>query len=187
MNRDYHGGSGSDFLRPSGFGLRISRVVCLLTLAAAALTVAASPDAPGPGVSSTPRDFFNAGTQKLREGSLREAETLLESVLASPRERLQPPALYNLGHVRFGQGAEELKKSPLAAPTIARGRAAEQQAGEAIGEADEALAGNDVQKLVAAYVRGRGVRKELKAAIEAVRRALGAHGAALAKWRRSSG
>jgi hypothetical protein len=140
-----------------------------------------------PPAPSTPRESFNAGTRMLRQGKLREAEAFLESALASQRERLAPPALYNLGHVRFGQGTEELKKSPSAGPTVARGRAAVQQAGEAIGLADEALAGNDVQKMVAAYLRGRGARKELKAATEAVRRALGAHGAALAKWQRASG
>src|SRR5258705_148388 len=123
MNGEHHGGSGSDFLRPSDFGLRISRAVCLLALAAAAFTVAASPDAPGPPVPSNPREFFNAGTQNLRNGKLREAEALLESALASQQQRLESPALYNLGHVRFGQGIEELKKSPSARPTLARGKA----------------------------------------------------------------
>jgi tetratricopeptide (TPR) repeat protein len=123
----------------------------------------------------------------LRDGKLREAEALLESALASQMERLDSPALYNLGHVRFGQGSEELKKSPAARPTLARGRSAARQADEALALVDEALAGNDVQKMVAAYVRGRGVRKDLKAVTEAVRRALGAHGAALGKWQRASG
>ena len=41
--------------------------------------------------------------------------------------------------------------------------------------------------MVAAYLRGRGARKELKAATQAVRRALQAYGAALARWERSSG
>ena len=141
-------------------------------------------DSPAP---STPRESFNAGTQLLLQGKLREAEAFLESALASQQERLEPPALYNLGHVRFGQGTEELKKSPSAGPTLARGRTAAQQAGEAIGLADKALSGNDIQEMVAAYLRGRGVRRELKAATEAVRRALGAQGAALGKWQRASG
>jgi hypothetical protein len=42
-------------------------------------------------------------------------------------------------------------------------------------------------KMVAAYMRGRGARKELKSAIEAVRQALKVHGSTLAKWQRSSG
>ena len=80
-----------------------------------------------------------------------------------------------------------LKKSPPARPTIARGRTVAQQADEAIRRADEALGGNDLQKLVAAYLHGRGARKELKAATEAVRRALAVYGAALARWQRASG
>src|SRR5262245_59160372 len=99
---------------------------------------------------ATPRECFNVSTQKLRQGKLREAETLLETVLASQLERLQAPALYNLGHVRFGEGVEELKKGPSAKPTAARGRAAAESANEAIRSADEALAGGEVQKLVEA-------------------------------------
>ena len=140
-----------------------------------------------PGAPATPREFFNAGTQQLRAGKLREAEAFLTSSVESQQEKLQAPALYNLGHVRFAQGIEVLKKSPPARPTIARGQTAAQQADQAIRQADEALLSNEVQKLVAAYMRGRGARKELKAATEAVRRALAVHGAALARWQRASG
>jgi len=136
---------------------------------------------------TTPREFFNAGSQKLREGKLREAEAFLQSALAKQDERVQTLALYNLGHVRFAQGLEELKKSLAAKPSAARGSAAAQRGDQAIRQAADALAGNDVQKMVAAYQHGRGVRKELKAATEAVRRALELHGAALRKWRRALG
>src|SRR6266567_5627903 len=51
---------------------------------------------------ATPRELFNAGTQQLRGGKLREAEASLETALASQKPALQPVALYNLGHVRFG-------------------------------------------------------------------------------------
>jgi tetratricopeptide (TPR) repeat protein len=135
----------------------------------------------------TPREYYNAGTQELRNGKLREAEAALETTVACQQERLQVPALYNLGHVRFAQGIEALKKSPPAGPTVARGRAAERQADEAIRKLDDALAGNDVQQLVAAYMHGRGARKELKTALEAVRKAMTAYGAALSRWQRSSG
>jgi hypothetical protein len=160
-----------------------------LLVAVAALEVRATPttstpEAPPP---ATPREFFNAGTQKLREGKLREAEAFLESTLASQNEQFQPPALYNLGHVRFGQGKEELKKGPAAGPTLAYSRAASQAAQAAIRSADDALAGDDVNKMVASYMAGRGVRKELNAAIKAVKLAMQTHGAALAKWERSSG
>jgi tetratricopeptide (TPR) repeat protein len=154
------------------------------------LTQAATATAPGkaePAPPGTPREFFNAGTQQLRAGKLREAEAFLESATASQQEPLQAPALYNLGHVRFAQGIEVLKKSPPKQPTLDRGRAAAQQADAAIRQAEQALLSNDLQKLVAAYMRGRGARKELKAATEAVQRALAVHGAALARWQRASG
>jgi tetratricopeptide (TPR) repeat protein len=148
------------------------------------LAFAATPEPPPP---ATPREFYNAGTRQLDAGKLREAEASLESALASQKERLYPPALYNLGLVRFGQGLEQLKKGPAAKPTLERGQSAAQQADAAIRQANEALGGNDVDKMVAAYMRGRGVRRELKAATQAVRRALQVHGATLAKWERGSG
>jgi tetratricopeptide (TPR) repeat protein len=144
----------------------------------------ATPDSAPP---TTPREFYNAGARQLHAGKLREAEASLESALASQDQRLQPPALYNLGLVRFRQGVEQLKKGPAAKPTADRARASAQQADAALRQADEALAGNDVQKMVAAYLRGRGARKELKAATEAVRRALQVHGSVLGRWERASG
>ena len=135
----------------------------------------------------TPREFYNAGTRQLGAGKLREAEASLQSTLDSQNQRLQPPALYNLGLVRFGQGVEQLKKGPAAKPTLERGHSAAQQADVALRQANEALGGNDLDKMVAAYMRGRGARKELKAATEAVRRALQMHGAVLTRWERSSG
>lgn len=143
-----------------------------------------APDAEPP---STPREFYNVGTRELQAGKLREAEASLESALAGQTAWLQPPALYNLGHVRFGLGLEELKKGPAAAPTSARGRAAAQIAEEATRDAEAALASDDVQRMVASYLRGRGARRELKAATQAVKRAMQAYGNALGKWQRSSG
>jgi tetratricopeptide (TPR) repeat protein len=136
---------------------------------------------------STPREFFNAGTEKLQAGKLREAEALLESALSSQIARLQPPALYNLGWVRFGQGSEELKKTPPAGQTAGVARSVAQHTDEAVRLADEALKVNELEQLLAAYIRGRGQRKQLKAATEAVRRALDAHGVALRKWERAGG
>src|ERR1035438_6665203 len=153
-----------------------------LLLAASAL--AATPE---PAPPDTPREFYNAGTRQLAARKLREAEASLESALASQKEQLRPPALYNLGLVRFGQGVEQLKKGPAAKPTLERGHSATQQADAALRQANEALGGNEVDKMVAAYMRGRGARKELKAATEAVRRALQVHGAVLTRWERSSG
>jgi hypothetical protein len=136
---------------------------------------------------ASPREFFNAGTRQLSAGKLREAEASLETALVSQDQRLQPSALYNLGIVRFRQGLEELKKGPTAKPTVARGQSATQQGDEALRQAEGALASDDMLKMVAAYMRGRGARKELKGATEAVQRALKAHGTTLARWERSSG
>jgi tetratricopeptide (TPR) repeat protein len=171
--------------RPSDFGLRISLLPLLIALAA----LDATPSAPAPEQTppTTPREFYNAGARQLGAGKLREAEASLESALASQNPQIQPPALYNLGLVRFGQGVEQLKKGPAAKPTADRAKTIARQADDAIRQAEEALAGNDVQKMVAAYLRGRGARKELKAATQAVRRALQVHGAVLTRWERSSG
>jgi len=155
--------------------------VCLLAPSALA---GPGPDAAPP---SSPREYFNAGTRQLSAGKLREAEASLETALTSQDERLQPPALYNLGLVRFAQGAEELKKGPAAKPTLARGQKATEQGDEALHQVEGALASDDMLKMVAAYMRGRGARKELKGATEAVQRALKAHGSTLARWERSSG
>jgi len=135
----------------------------------------------------TARDFFNAGTRKLNGKNLREAETFLQSALAQQDEHLQPPALYNLGHVRFTQGVEELKKSPNAGQTKARGQSALQQGGRAIQQAKTALEENELIDLVGAYQRGRGARREMKQAMEQLRRALEIHGVTLRKWQRSLG
>ena len=140
-----------------------------------------------PAAPSTPREFFNAGTRELTAGKFREAEAFLEAALASQNERLQTPALYNLGHVRFAQGVQELKKGPSTEATANLSRSAEEQGAAAIRAADEALESNDVQKMVAAYLNGRGKRREIKAAKEAVLQALKAHRTTLAKWQRASG
>jgi tetratricopeptide (TPR) repeat protein len=175
-----------NFFRGSGnrFAIAFLALGFVLFEVHATPPVKSTPEPPPP---STPREFFNAGTQKLQQGKLREAESFFESALASQITRFQPPALYNLGHVRFGQGVEELKKGPAAGPTAAHGQAATQSADEASREADEALQSEDVNKMVAAYLHGRGVRRELKAATKAVKRAMETHGTALSKWQRSSG
>ena len=161
----------------------------LLPLFIALTALAATPvtPAPEPTPPTTSRELYNAGTRELGAGKLREAESSLEAALASQNLRLQPSALYNLGLVRFGQGVEQLKKGPAARPTADRAKATSREADSALRQAEDALAGNDVQKMVAAYLRGRGARRELKSATQAVRRALQVYGAALAKWQRASG
>jgi hypothetical protein len=74
-----------------------------------------------------------------------------------------------------------------AGPANSVASSAHEHAGQAIRLADEALAGNEMDKLIAAYINGKGRRKEMKAATEAVKQALEAHGNALRRWERSSG
>ena len=93
----------SDFLRPSGFGLRTSAASSLSALTAFAAAEHERRPTP-PASSSTPaRDSFSAG-------KLREAEASLETALASQDQRLQPPALYNLGLVRFRAGRRAIEE-----------------------------------------------------------------------------
>ena len=158
--------------------LSVGLGVCLL-----AQSALATPET----VPTSPREYLNAGTRQLKAGKLREAEASLEAALGSQNQRLQPSALYNLGLVRFGQGAEELKKGPAAEPTTVRGQRATEQGDEALREVEGVLASDDMLRMVAAYMRGRGARKELKSATEVVKRALKAHGSTLARWERSSG
>lgn len=161
----------------------------LVTGSSALLVIAASapPTQRQEPPPSKPREFFNMGTERLQERKFREAEAFLLSALAAQEEILQPPALYNLGHVRFGQGLEDLKKSPSSRQMRAAAKASSDTADEAIQEAEQAMAGEDIQRMVAAYLRGRGARKDLRQATKAVRQALDAYGDALMKWQRSSG
>lgn len=135
---------------------------------------------------SSPREFYNDGTQKLKDGKLREAEASLQTAVASQDERVQTAALYNLGEVRFRQGAQELTNvSPRAVDS--QSSHAQQSGADAIRQADAALAGDDLQALVAAYQHGRGAQRELKAATKAVEHALETYRVVLLKWERASG
>ncbi len=136
-----------------------------------------------PVMHETARGFYNAGTEQLRAGKLSDAETLLESSLARQDEQVQPAALFNLGHVRFAQGTVELKKSSPGATQ--RSQAAMQDGATAIQKAEDALADNDMQQMVDAYLAGHGTRKEMRAAMRAVQRAMEQYGKTLVKWRRA--
>jgi hypothetical protein len=135
----------------------------------------------------TAKDFFNAGAKNLSATNLSDAEAMFQAALAKQDETVQPLALYNLGHVRFAQGSEELKKNPMGSTTTLRAELALNAAGSAIQSAEAALAANDVQQMVEAYLRGRGARKQLRTAYDAVQRALKTYGSTLQKWRRSLG
>jgi hypothetical protein len=155
---------------------------------------------------ATARDFYNEGARYLALTNLWRAEYSLERSLTFQDERMQPAALYNLGHIRFRQGAEELKKGPPGGRTAGVGKAVLSEADEAVQALDQALASasptastnsgapsaetaldDSVKQLVASYLKGRGARRDLKAATKAVKLALQAHQNTLLKWERSSG
>ena len=50
------------------------------------------------------RELHNRGTRRLAEGDLAGAEEALRASLGRDADALRPPALHNLGHVRFGKG-----------------------------------------------------------------------------------
>ena len=54
------------------------------------------------------RELHNRGTQRLAEGDLAGAEDALRASLGRDVDPLRPPALHNLGHVRFGKGKSVL-------------------------------------------------------------------------------
>lgn len=181
------------FLGSSAFVVRCSLLFLCFSLCPAgfgATTDSTNADvslSPPPVVQDTARGLYNAGTAKLLAGKWHEAESQLAASLAKQDERLQPAALFNLGYVRFAQGSEELQKAPPSGAVSQRARAAAVVGGDAIQKAKDALASNDVQQMVQAYVFGRGVRKEMRAAATAVQRAMEVYGKTLAKWRRSLG
>ncbi len=147
----------------------------------------ATPLAPAPVAPVSARGFYNAGTRQLAAGKLTEAEVMLQGALNRQDERIRTLALYNLGHVRFTIGAEQLQKAAPAGAARVRGEQANLAGVEAIQSAEAALKANDVQQMVATYLRGRGVCKELRAAYDAVYQALQVHRMTLEKWQRALG
>jgi tetratricopeptide (TPR) repeat protein len=165
--------------------------LCLLASTAPAhtntnSTVASAPVKAAP-LPDTPRDYYNAGTEHLRAGKLREAEIALMTAAARDQQEVQTHALYNLGQTRFQQGVEALKKSPEAEATRQRGDAAGELADRAIRNADAALANGETTGLLRAYLEGRGARKELREAMKVLDKALEAHRTTLLRWQRSAG
>ena len=134
----------------------------------------------------TARDFYNAGTELLAANKFADAEQMFQSALAAQDERVQPAALYNLGHARFDEGVELLKKGPDAQKVAAQGNAALAAGGQAIRSAQSALAKMICRKMIAAYLEGRGVRHELRDAEKAVQAAMETYGNTLRKWRRAA-
>ena len=142
---------------------------------------------PAPSTPRSPREAYNLGVARLEKGDLTGAETLLHAAVASNQDALQPSALYNLGIIRFEQGQDELKKSQDAGQVTRRGEVGAAAADSALQQGFDALARANLDALVAAYRRGRGARKELKAVVTALQETIERHGVALARWQRSSG
>ncbi|HET6407143.1 MAG TPA: hypothetical protein VFG14_04620 [Chthoniobacteraceae bacterium] len=145
------------------------------------------PLAMGARADMSPRDAYNEGTKALEKGNLRESESWLLRATSSQKETLQPPALYNLGHVRFQQGRELLKGEAARQPMVDRADSATDEGGDAISNADRALKSDDLMAILEAYMNGRATRKELRLANEDVQRALDLYGSVLVRWRRSVG
>lgn len=78
----------------------------LLFLLPAGLAAADAPADPLRGLDA--RALHNRGTQRLAEGDLAGAEEALRASLGRDVDDLRPPALHNLGHVRFGKGKAAL-------------------------------------------------------------------------------
>ncbi len=156
----------------------ITTVLLALGISFPANLVAATTNAP-----VTARDHYNAGTKQFAAGKLDTAEASLQTALDRQEESLQPAALYNLGHVRFAQGAAELKKIPGEKTIRADSERALGSGAAAVDTVTAALASDSMPVLVAAYQRGRGAKKELNAAFDVIRRALEAHERTLEKWR----
>lgn len=133
----------------------------------------------------TARDFYNAGTELLAAKKFTEAEQMFLSALAAQDQRVQPPALYNLGHARFADGLAALKKGPSGQSIDAQSGQADLKAGSAIQRGQAALMDNDLSKLIAAYIDGHGARRGLNTVESAVRQALQTYGDTLRKWQQA--
>jgi tetratricopeptide (TPR) repeat protein len=144
-------------------------------------------NAPAPALEPvSARDFYNTGTRLLLAKQFADAEKMLESVLAAQEDQLQSPAMYNLGHTRFAEGAELLKKGPDAEKVEAWGRAALAEGDRAIDRADTALAENQMDSMIRAYLEGRGARHDLREAEKALQAAMETYGKTLLKWQRAA-
>jgi hypothetical protein len=100
-------------------------------------------------------------------------------------ERVQPLAEFNLGHARFADGASILKQGPDAQKISERGQAALAAGDSALRNGESSLVESNVEKMVAAYLDGRGAQRELRAAEKVVKSALQRYGKTLARWQRA--
>jgi len=133
----------------------------------------------------TARDFYNAGTKLLAGKKFADAEKMFQSALAAQDERVQPSAVYNLGHTRFDDGLDLLKKGPDAQKVSQQGSAALAAGDRALRQSESALAENEMEKMITAYLAGRGARHDLREAEKAVQAGMETYGKTLQKWQRA--
>jgi hypothetical protein len=96
-----------------------------------------------------------------------------------------PPALYNLGHARFAMGKELLKGAMPSEEVTGTGSGAKEAAQTALTEIGKALQSKQIQEALSAYGQGRVSRKQLRSAMDMVRRAIDLATAVEGKWGRS--
>ena len=160
-----------------------SVLVAAVLAAGSRLFAAEAPEAE----PKSPREFFNSGTKALAEKKYADAEKWFKEVLLAQNEKVRPAALFNLGHVRFEDGKETLKKEQAgAAAAMERSKVISDVTDKVLQEGNEALAGNNIRRMVNAYKAGNGVLKELRQAHEAVHKAVEVFGGTLLKWQRSA-
>lgn len=160
--------------------------VAALLLALACCLPAPASEATNSPPPTTARDFYNAGATLLNNRKFDDAERLFQSALATQDDGIQPKTLYNLGQVRFAQGLEMLKKGPDAQKVTAQGNQALAAGEQALAHGESALADNELSRMIAAYVQGRGARRELREAEKAVQAAMEAYGKTLTRWQRAA-
>jgi tetratricopeptide (TPR) repeat protein len=160
------------------------------TFAIAAALAIGSPALAGDSTNAVPpataRDFYNAGAKLLAAKKYADAEKMFQSAMAAQDDRVQPLALYNVGHARFASGLERLKQGPDAHQVAAQGDAALAAGDHALRQSESALAGNNVDDMVAAYLEGRGARRQLRDAEKAVSAAMQTYGKTLEQWLRAA-
>ncbi|MBM3826439.1 MAG: hypothetical protein FJ410_06980 [Verrucomicrobia bacterium] len=142
------------------------------------------------------RELHNLGTTRLRAGDHAGAEEALRASLGRDVDALRPPALHNLGHVRFGKGRDALKgrtSGDLTEVTVARSfvEAADadiadmQDQIQHLDDAKKAGVEPDYVPAQAALAGGIGTFRELRKLIPKEEAMLGRRGQADAAWTRS--
>jgi len=162
------------------------KLVFAVLLVMTARAWAANDTNPATATPATARDCYNAGTILLASKKFAEAEKMFQAALAAQDDRVQQHALYDVGDARFYDGLGLLKKGPDAQKTSERGGTALAAGDAAIHRAETALAQNNMNNMVDAYLQGHGARHELREAQKAVSAAMETYGKTLDLWLRAA-